>query len=389
MRTLLLILTLALVAPFVHADLVTVGSGLNTSLLYYQPVPAHPGDEINVWIQITNKGGSASKTGTLTILDTGPFTVNADDMVSEFPSIPGQESFLLQTKVRVSKDANEGTSNLKVRVQEKGSTSYRETNLPITITGTSSSLSIIEAYTTPEEVLPGERTTLTVRVRNVGETLVRNVDVALDLDDLSLAPAGSSDSKTISSLGGGQEYTFTFDLISFPDAEAKAYQVPITLTYDDEEGDETSQEETVGIVIGAQPELLVYFERVGMTKSNPQGEVVIQFVNKGLAEIKLLEMEVLESETVKVISETPIIYVGNIDEDDYESASIVLAVSPDTTSVPVRIAYKDALNRQYEEQYDLTLRLSEGNGNGGPNWLLWIVIIAVIAGGWWYWKRRK
>ena len=63
MRTLLLILALALVVPFVHADLVTVGSGLNTSLLYYQPVPAHPGDEINVWIQITNEGGSASKAG--------------------------------------------------------------------------------------------------------------------------------------------------------------------------------------------------------------------------------------------------------------------------------------------------------------------------------------
>ncbi len=386
-----LVLILALlVTPLASADLITYGSGLEATLLYYEPVPAQPGDSIDVYIQIENNGGNPSKVGTLTVLEGGPFTVeNEADRVKNIPIIPGQENFLTNIGIRVSKDANEGDNILKVRVQETGSTSYQEFDLPINVQGTTSALSITSAVTVPEEVMPGEEARLAVKVKNVGDTKVRNVDVALDLTDLSIVPTTSSDSKTISRLLGGQETTFSFDLITYPDATARAYRIPITLSYDDEQGNAKSQEETVGIIVGTKPELLVYFDSVDMSPENREGEVVIQFVNKGLAEIKLLEMEVLENDNVYVTTESEIIYVGNIDADDYESAEVGLHVNGQETKVPIRIKYRDALNREYEETHELVVRVPKANGNGGTSVWIWVILLILIAGGVWYWRKRK
>ena len=63
--------------PFASADLITVGSALDATLLYYQPVPAQPGDVLDVYIQIENDGGSPSKAGTVTFIDNGPFTLES------------------------------------------------------------------------------------------------------------------------------------------------------------------------------------------------------------------------------------------------------------------------------------------------------------------------
>ncbi|MBR9700342.1 hypothetical protein GOV11_00570 [Candidatus Woesearchaeota archaeon] len=390
MKTHILLALMLLLVPLAHADLVTTGAALDASLLYYEPVPAQPGDAVDIWIQITNDGGSRSKTGMLSIQPSSTFTVEAgSDERTAIPGIPGQESFLFTTTVRISKDANEGTSYIKVRIQEDGKESYIERDLAINIQGTSSALSILKATTSPADVLPGEHTLLSVVVQNVGQTVVRNVDVALDLDDLSFAPSGSSDSKTISSLRGGESHTFVFNLAAYPDAEANAYQLPITLSYDDEQGNAKSQDETIGIVVGSQPELLVYFDRVGITADSGEGEVVIQFVNKGLSEIKLLEMEVIETDDVKVTSESSLVYVGNIEEDDYESADIDLSVKGDDVMVSLRVAYKDALNKDYETEYQLPLKLKSGNGgSSGMGWVWFVLIVGGIAGIW-YWRRRK
>lgn len=387
---LLMVIALMLAAPFASADLITRGVALDATLLYYQPVPAQPGDVIDVYIQIENGGGAPSKTGTLTIIPSGPFVPESEgDRVSEFPSIPAQETFLVTAKIRIAKDANEGVNTFLVRVQEAGSNNWIDRDLSITITGTSSALSIISAELTPDKIVPGKEATLAVTVKNVGETKVRNVDVALTLDDLSIAPMGSSDSKTIKELFGGEEYVFVFDLLAYPGATANAYQLPITLSYDDETGNSASQEETVGIIIGSVPELLVYFDKIGLSTEHRTGEVTVRFINKGLSEIKLLELEIVESDALSVMSETPIIYVGNIDEDDYESASFSIKVGKDTDVLPLVVRYKDALNQNYEETYNLALNLHSANGDGGPNYLMWLIIIVVIAGGFWWWRKRS
>lgn len=372
----------------VSAALVTKGSSLDASLLYYEPVPAQPGDLLDVRILVTNNGGSTSKGGTIRFLNSYPFTVeNSDEKTQEFPPVPGQESFLVRTRVRVDKAAEEGTNILTAVIQETGQAQI-EKRFEIDIQGRAGALTITEARTVPEMISPGSTGQLLIEVRNIGDTRLRNVNVDLNLSTLDIAPAGGSTSQTIDSLEGGNSHLFAFGLTAFPEAETNAYKLPVTITYDDEQGNNVTQEKTIGILVSAKPELLVYFDQVNVMEDTNEGNVIIRFVNKGLSEIKLLEAEVIENDHVEVLSESPLSYVGNIDEDDYETADMRLKVSGET-DVPITIRYRDALNQHYEEQ--LNLRLSPKKSQGGSGTTIFVVILLLIVAvlGFFWWRKRK
>jgi len=371
----------------------TRGSDIDVVLLNYEPVPARPGNTIDAWFQVENTGNEASLPATLTFMDSYPFSVSlASDKEKMIPSIPARESFLVRTKIRIDKDAHEGENLLQINILEQGDEAGIDFEVPISIRGRTSALSVMSAHTTPSIIPPGSEGTVSITIENVGETQVSNLDVTLDLNLIPATPTSGSNSKTLGSLKSGDKHSFVFTLQASPDAPVQTYQLPVDLTYESEQGTEKSQEEVVGFVVGSEPELLVYLERCGLSKTQTQGDVIIKFVNRGLSEIKLLQMEVVESDNLKVASDSAVIYVGNIDEDDYESADITLKVDASTTELPIKLVYKDAFNQPYEETITLKLDLdakSENGEKGGSSWVVWLIVIVVIVGGIWMWRRSK
>ncbi len=391
-RAFMFMIVLSLAAMTVNAsgeDFVR-GSSFDATLLTYQPVPAQPGDLVTVYMQVTNLGSSPTRGGSVTIIDAAPFTAESEtERIKEFPPIPGLGSVLVTTRVRIDKSATEGTNYLTVSVKAKGNENTLERRLPITIQGRSGALAITSVSSDPKTIAPGETATVTLEVANIGETRLRNVDVALDLSSLSMAPSGSSNTKTIGFLEGGKSASFRFDIIAYPGALANAYQVPVTLSYEDEQGNAVTQQKTFGLVVGSEPELLVYLERNDLSGETLRGDIVVRFVNRGLTEIKLLEMEVLRGEEVTVLGDSSILYVGNIDVDDYESAETSLKLKQASADVPVKVTYRDALNRQYEETFLVHVDAKKGNGKkAGATWLWLLLLVAVIGGAWW-WRRRS
>lgn len=384
-----LVAMLLILAPLTSAQLIPQNSALDAELLYYEPVPAHPGERITAYIVIENDGGSPSSPGTLEIIDSQTIQVaNENEQEKRYPGIPSQESFLAKVQLQVSPHASEGEHTIRVRIKPDQAASSTERDLTFTIQGRPSVLAISEAHMEPSGVEPGEPFTLALTVTNMGETLIRNLVAKLNLDDLSVSPTSGSNAKTIQSVRPGESADITYSLTSFADAQAGSYKVPITLDYEDERGENKSQEEVIGITLSTQPDLLIYFDSVALTSDKLEGEVVVRVVNRGLSEIKLLSLEIIENENVQVTSESSILYVGNIDEDDYESATLTIDVAEEATEVPVRITYRDALNEFHTEERTLTLRVQPATENG--NALLWtVVIIIAIAAGVWYWRRKR
>lgn len=374
----------------VQATLVGSGSSLDASLLYYEPVPAQPGDLLDVRVLITNSGGSTSKGGTIRFVNSYPFSIeNGQEKIQEFPPIPAQENFLVRTRVRVDKAATEGNNILTAIIAETNQAGL-EKDFEVALQGRTGALTITDAHTKPEMIAPGSTAKLTLTVQNIGGTRLRNLNVNLDLSSLNVAPSGGSASQTIDNLEGGAIHTFMFGLTAFPSAESNAYKLPVEITYDDEQGNDVSQNKTVGLMIGAQPELLVYFDQVNVDEESNQGSVIIRFVNKGLSEVKLLEAEIMESDDIEVLSESTISYVGNIDEDDYETTDVMLKVSGET-HVPITIRYRDALNNPYEEQIVLPLKPkpSENGGGFGFSTILIVLLIAALVFVWWRGRKRR
>ncbi len=371
-----------------NGTFVGTNSALDVELVNYQPVPAQPGDSLDVWLQVTNDGGAPSEAGRVHLVDSFPFIIeSASERDKEFQSVPAQGNFLIRTRVRVDKNAHEGTNYLSVQLQDSTGRSFLEKEVPITIQGRSGTLSITKVE--QERIAPGEKRPITIVLQNVGDTKLRNVQMSLDLTGLSLAPIDGSNSKTIASMDGGKSASFTFTLAAFPDASENTYQVPVTLAYEDEQGNSKSQSETIGITIGSEPELVVYPESSALTQERPEGQVTLKFVNRGLGEIKLLEMTVEENDGVQVTSESPTLYVGNIDVDDYESATLTLKARQLPVDVPIKVEYRDALNQPHEETVNVRLKPSGDGQQGGVSVWLWILILLLLVGLLFWWRKRK
>jgi|GEM_PF-1148482 len=378
------------------ADEIASTSILDAELLYYQPVPAQPGDTVDVYIQINNEGSYASKEGKIKIIDSNDLSAISDsDKIKSFSSIPAGESFLVKAKIKINKNANEGINNLDVEVQEDNSRLVLKKSFPITITGYTSSLSVLKTSSEPEVIIPGSEGTIKIDLKNVGDTKLRNIDFSLDLSDLDLAPIKSSNSKTIGELQGNSETSLEFKVTPYPDALSKTYQVPLTISYEDEQGNEKTQNEIIGVTIGSKPELMVYIDRVDLTTENKEGEITIKFVNKGLDKIKLLTMELnnkelgLNNNDFEIISSSNNIYVGDIDSDDYETAVINVKANSDNFLLPLKIKYKDSLNQPYEENLSLNVKLINGVGNGSNSFRNIVIIVIILILGWFGYKKYK
>lgn len=384
---LLLMLVLAMI-PSMHAQ--SDIPDLNATLLYYEPVPATPGSVINVYIQIENKGTTAHNVN-VEFVDNGPFALDsASDRIRSTGSIPSQKSFLLNYKVQVSKDALPGTSTLKIQYSIEGGTNTQTMLLPIDIQGSTASLEVQSVVLEPKTFSPGAAGKLTLTLKNLANIKIASGNVKLDLTSVDMAPIGGTNQQRFVDLQANDQKEFTFELAPSPNVAAGVYKVPVIITFKDQKGTQYDMTEFIGIPVGVEPELLVYFDKTTVASNTKTGIVTVKFVNKGLSQIKFLDMQVLQNDDVKVTSETDRIYVGNINEDDYQTADISLKITKDAVNVPVRVTYRDALNREYEKTINLPLKTVNQASTKSTNWST-IILVAVIVGvlGYFAYKRFR
>jgi hypothetical protein len=350
---------------FVYAQSET--PDLTATLLYYEPVPATPGSLIDAYIQIENDGNTARRV-TVEFVDNGPFSIDsASDRIRSTGSIPSHESFLLKYKVQVGKDALPGTSNIKIQYSIEGGSNVQTMLLPIDIQGSTASLEVQHVVLTPKTFAPGTAGKLTLTLRK------------LDLAAVDMAPIGGTNQQRFVDLQANENKEFTFELAPSPNIAAGVYKVPVIISFKDQKGTEYDMTEYIGIPVGVEPELLVYFDKTSIASKTKTGEVTIKFVNKGLSQIKFLDMQVVQNNDVQVSSETDRIYVGNINEDDYQTADISLKVAKDTVSVPIRVTYRDALNREYETTINLPLKTVNQPSTSSTNWSTILLVVVVVG----------
>jgi hypothetical protein len=363
---------------------------LNATLLYYTPVPATPGSILDAFIQIGNSGTTASKVS-VEFVDNSPFSLDSQsDRVRSTDSIPAQGSFLLKYKVRVSKDALPGTNYIKLQYTIGESGNAQSVLLPIDVKGTSATLNVESVDLAPATFAPGSTGKITLAVRNLAQLKVSSGTVKLDLANVDMAPIGSTDQQRFTDMQPDEVRTFEFNLAPSPGITPGVYKIPVSITFKDQQGVEYTMTEYIGVQVGVEPELLVYFDQTSISTDTKSGTAIIKFVNKGLSEIKFLEMEVLESKDVTVLSESNKVYVGNIAQDDYQTAELSLKTSKDVVDVPLRVTYRDALNRPYDQTVTLKLTAKDASGSGSSGWVLWAVIIAVVGViGWWAVRRWR
>ncbi|MBD3209527.1 hypothetical protein GF367_03865, partial [Candidatus Woesearchaeota archaeon] len=210
-------------------------SEIDISVQSYTPVPAQPGSYVTIIFKVANEGDGASTNTVLEFRDNYPFSIDerADKQIGELEE---QEDYLAEYRVRIDSAAIEGTNYLKVRYKsDDTANNWIEKELPLTINSAQKTISINSVTVTPGTITPGAQAETQVKIKNLAMSNLRDVGVKLDLEktvigtstieDIPLAPIGSSAEKRISLLKSGETADFEFLLQAYPEASVGIYKV--------------------------------------------------------------------------------------------------------------------------------------------------------------------
>ncbi|MEE9525188.1 MAG: COG1361 S-layer family protein [Candidatus Woesearchaeota archaeon] len=399
-----LLITLG-VASIAHGLIVADSARLQVTLISQEPDPASPGGILDLRFKIENKGGGGTEDIIFEVLPEYPFSMytgSAEENIGSMQAYQqGDEGVIVHYELKVDENAVEGDNFIDIRYKF-GEMSDRWTyveDFVIRVRTDDIVLQIDEVESIPEMVPPGQKAKLKFKIRNLADSLVKDLKVKIDLssEDIPFVPIRSTTEKKIYQLDSKEETVVVFDIMAMADADSQAYKIPLDVSYYDEAGTKYEKSDIISLIVGDKPDIYVGIESSEIYGVNKGGKVTMRFVNKGVTDIKFLNIKLKESKNYEIISPAEV-YIGNIDSDDYETAEFNLYVKSrkDIVPLPLVIEYMDSNNNKYSLTENLELRqyssleakkygLSRERSIGGV-----IIFIIVIGGlGVYIWRQKK
>ncbi|MBL7100675.1 MAG: hypothetical protein ISS23_01835 [Nanoarchaeota archaeon] len=315
--------------------------------LKYEPYPVEPGSYFDLWLRLDNLGDEEAKNVEVTFIPQGPFTISGASK-HVIGKLGGRESAVVKFEnIGVSENAIEGHNELKFEINMGGGYALNPLTSGITVEIRSvEPLFEITVDTKPEKIPQGGIADINVNLKNTDTSLLKDILVELDLPD-NLIPVGSTVLKKIQKINPGSQETLTFTVTASGDATSKAHQIPLIVRYSDETGYNYSQSDTMGLLVGVEPDYYINLEESDTFRKGSNGEVVLSISNTGPADIKFLTIELLPSDGFVVLSNSKT-YVGNLEPDDYETAEFnIYAKKSGDIPLNIELTYRDNYNMKH------------------------------------------
>jgi len=372
--------------------------GIDVTVTKYEPYPVEPGQYFDMWVKVQNVGTGDITNAVITLIPTYPFSLDSTESgIHSIGVISGGQEEVFKFKVRVDSKAVEGSNTIKLEYSY-GSFSKVSKDFTILVQTRDAILNINSIERLPENFIPGQVSNLNIVLENTADSALTDIGVKLDLSNTSLpfTTVNTSSEKSIHVIDSGEKQTVSFDLLTFPDAEPSIYKIPLTITYYDNVGTKYTKNEVVSLIVGDVPAIETLLSKTTIKQGGSSGTVTFEIINKGLANIKFLTIELQNTNEFETIS-TAKLYVGELDSDDTDSFDMTIYVKPTTKStidLPLHLQYLDSNNKAYDITENVKLRLYTGtelslyglNGGNGT-WIIIVGVIALLVAGWFVYNK--
>ena len=358
-------------------------------LVKTDPAPLEPGKTFDMWFDVTNLQSYSIRNLQISLVDKFPFAIKDENkrtiLIEEIKS---GEKKSVKFIVNVNKDINEGTYQLGLQYYSQKIDSFVSKNFNLDIKSIGVVVTPTEIRLDPERIRPGGSANLEIDIVNGAGSVISDVTTELGLTVTPFVTLGETSEKRIRQLAQNAKATLNYNLIVNPDAESRVYRIPLSITYYDQLGAKFSRNNTIGIAVYAKPEYNLDLENTEVFVSRQKGEVTVSIANKGNSELKFLSVELSKSKDYNIIS-NPRIYIGNLESDDFETASYTI-YTKSSKPVPLKfkVEYKDSYNDNFSDEHEVTLPLynritaqSLGLIKINTFWinLIIIILLAVLA----------
>ena len=384
------------------------GQGITVIVTRVEPAPAEPGSYATIWLKIQNMNAETIDYFSFRLDPEFPFSLDPNENpVRDIGEMSPGEQATISYKIRVDENAVEGDNPLKFLFKMFKQGREFDAELMIPVRTMDAIISVEDIRTIPEMVEPGQKVMVILSIRTNADSDLRQVNIQAGLINYISSTAGTnivelpftpikSNEKTVYSLLAGEERDIIFEFVVDPDADSKPYKIPLSLDYIDSVGSNYSKSYIIGMIVGGRPDLDILIEETTITKIRSSGKLVLKIVNKGVTDVKFMNVKMEDNDKYKVMS-TSSSYIGNVDSDDFENAEFTitpLKKNGGIIELPVVLEYKDANNNDYRETRVIELDLEKAKamipkkGSGG---FVIFAIIVVVGGYLFYrrWKKRK
>ena len=375
------------------------------TMINQEPDPAEPGKYVDVRFKFDNNGTGEARDVEVEILPQYPFSLDpGSEALKKIGTLQsrqkGDVGVIVKYKLRVDKNAVEGENEIKIRYRIDKGVWIEPEEFFVKIQTHDAILSVDSVSVDKKTLEPGSSSAVKIKLSNKADSVLEDIKAKLNLGGLPFIPLGSTNEKSIYKIDSKGSYEFNFDLLANPEAKSGVYQVPLEIIYSDELGKRYIKNGTIGLIIGAKPDLSVTLDNSEIFEAGKSGEVVIKVVNKGVTDIKFANVKLMPSEDYRILSNDED-YLGNIDSDDYETAEFKIYVEnkkQKNVILPIKLEYMDANNNQYKADMNVDMPLysvSEAKklglvkGNGTVGFI--IAVLIVVAGLFIYrrWRKRR
>lgn len=404
------LLMLSFFSVYTKAQLIP---SINITLMSQTPDPVSPGNYVDLRFKIYNNNPKTNAENFQIMLDPKyPFSLDPnEEQIKNLGTLPGygNSNFqIVKFKVRVDEKAIEGKNPVVLKFKHDNLDWFSQ-EFFIDVQTIDPNLAIISVKTNPEKIKPGEEAIINITVKNYATTPLKDITLKLDLtmssflksttlsatdsitafNSMPFAPLGSSSEQKIYTLSANEEKTFTYKLISYPDATSKIYKVPIILNYYDSKGNQYTKTDVIGLIVGSKPDMSLVIDETDLYLGKKSGLVNVKIINKGFSDIKFLDIKAKDTDNLQIISSKEV-YIGNVDSDDYETAEFKVYANGNLDSktekilkFPLIVEYRDANNNFYSEEYELDLPLLNPNklenqkSNSNFNIVIFVVLLII------------
>jgi len=357
-----IILFLLLIPMATSIHLAEQGAYVTIVLFSQTPDPVLPGQYVELRFKIENRGSDTIHDFEIELVPEFPFSLDPNEpALKEYGKIPGKinndDAILANWKVRVDEDAVEGENDIRVRYRFGGETAWIYSDDFDVEVRTIDAIIDMLITTSPDRIAPGQPFTLLITTLNQADSFLQNLKYTLNLGDVFI-PIGSTNQKYIRIIKGGESESVDFQLISRGDADKVIYTIPITINFEDSLGIQRLKNASFGLILNEEPNLVTNIEETEIVTKKGKGKITLSVSNVGVDEVKFVTLILKDTEDYRVLS-TRNVYLGNIDSDDFETASFDLAAKTRKKSLPIIAAliYKDELNNEFEKNVSLSLPL--------------------------------
>jgi len=384
-QTITLLLALLIATIAVSAT----NAEVKASILRYEPAPAEQGNPVDIWVQLQNFGTQADHVA-LKFIPTYPFSLpTGEDAEIDAGSIAATENKVVKFTVFVDAGAPNGDRNITFQYKFSANNEWTKLETPISIQTQNAVLLIDNYKVTPSPIIPGQSAKVELTLRNPGKIGIKNVDVSLDAGNFSTLGSGAK--KRIDYIAAKETETISFQIASDTSTAIKIYNIPVSLSYQDERNKQYSDTAKISLVVNAQPELFVMVDKTDFASKQEPGKVTLKIINKGVVNLKYVNVRLVQTDQYDVLSPSLDSYVGNLDSDDFETTDFTLKPLVLDPHLIVQVDFKDPYNVDFSKQYELPLRIITPEDLGKKNYHVGgiVAVIVVLLAGIYFWRRRK